>query len=176
MQRTVGRSADDGEMLFLRLLAQSQVAFAAYTRAENALESGVLSPAQREQIALAVAEINGSNHCLATHEISAKETGLSDEEIRSAQKASASDPKTEAMLRFVQALVLQRGDVSDEDFSSIRNAGFSGGEIIEVLANVVLNIFTNYFNILAQTEREHLTPPASQRVAPPQNAGSETRP
>jgi alkylhydroperoxidase family enzyme len=67
------------------------------------------------------------------------------------EEPSAKDPKTEAMLHFVQAIVLQRGDVNDEDFSALRQAGFSETEVIEILANVALNIFTNYFNILAHT-------------------------
>jgi uncharacterized peroxidase-related enzyme len=137
---------------FLKLLAKSPAAMNAFVQAESALAVGQLASPQREAIALAVAEINGCNYCLSAHEGAARQAGLSDEEIWLARKASANNPKLEAMLRFVQAVVLQRGEVNDEDFSAMRKAGFSDSEIIEVLANVAVNIFANYFNIIAQTD------------------------
>ena len=154
-RQAAGAAPNDGSPIFWRLLAKSRAAMIAYAQAENTLAKGVLPQLQREKIALAVAEINGSNYCLAAHEASARQAGLSTDDIKAARKASASDFKTETLLHFVQAIVLQRGDVSDGDFFSMRKAGFSDEEIIEVLANVVLNIFSNYFNILAQTDVDH---------------------
>ena len=147
---------------FLRLLAKSRAATVAYVQAEEALANGELTPYQREQIALAVAEIDGSAYCLAVHEKVAREIGLSDEEIQSARKALANNPKTQAMLHFVQAVVLQRGEVSDADFWAVRQAGFSEVEVVEILANISLNIFANYFNILAWTDLDFPRPRAGQ--------------
>jgi uncharacterized peroxidase-related enzyme len=143
---------------FLKLLAKSPASLLACVRAAEALSNGKLTSGQREEIALAVAEINGSNYCLAAHEATGRQAGLTDAEISLARKASAENPKTKAMLHFVQALVLQRGEVSDEDFTAIQKAGFSESEMIEILANVVLNIFANYFNLLAQTDLDGSRP------------------
>jgi uncharacterized peroxidase-related enzyme len=140
---------------FAKLLARSRPSLVAYTRAEGALAHGILTPSQRERIALVVAEINGSDYCLAAHQIKGREAGLSDLEMGAARKATASDPKTDAILHLAEALVLQRGEVGDADFSAIRKAGLSESEMIEVLANVVLNVFTNYLNILARTDLDH---------------------
>ena len=140
---------------FIRLLANSPVSLKAYVQAEEALANGQLTQKQREEISIAVAEINGSKYCLATHELAGRQAGLSDGDIWSARKALGDNPKANAMLHFVQAVVLQRGEVSDIDFSIMREAGFSDAEIIEVLANIVLNIFTNYFNLLAQTNLDY---------------------
>ena len=41
---------------------------------------------------------------------------------------------------------------SDSALENVRKAGYSDGEITEIVANVALNIFTNYFNHVAQTE------------------------
>jgi alkylhydroperoxidase family enzyme len=35
---------------------------------------------------------------------------------------------------------------------AVRRAGFSDGEIAEIIAHVALNIFTNYFNNTAEVE------------------------
>ncbi|HTV42070.1 MAG TPA: carboxymuconolactone decarboxylase family protein [Candidatus Sulfotelmatobacter sp.] len=149
------RGPDNNVTNFVKLLARSKASLAAYMRAEEALAHGMLTAPQREKIALVVAEINGSNYCLKTHQINGRNAGLSDAEIRAARQAKSSDPKTEAMLRLAEDLVLQRGEVGDMDFSAIRRAGVSDAEIIEVLANVTLNIFTNYLNIMARTDLDH---------------------
>ena len=137
---------------FLRILAKAPAAALAYMRIDRTLAAGQLAERQREQIALAVAEINGSNYCLRAHSVIGANTGLSDEEIQSARRASAPDAKTNQILRFTQSVVMQRGDVSDEDLRALRKAGISDAEVVEILANIALNIFTNYLNILSQTE------------------------
>ena len=77
------------------------------------------------------------------------------------------------MLRFTQSMVLQRGEISDDDLGALRKAGFSDAEVIEIVANIALNVFTNYLNILSKTEVDFpaLTdsqPPALQSApAPP---------
>jgi len=41
--------------------------------------------------------------------------------------------------------------VTDNDVKRVREAGYTDGEIAEIVANVALNIFTNYFDHVAQT-------------------------
>ena len=137
---------------FLHLLANSPAATEGYLACQGALAEGQLTARQRELLALAVAEINGSKYCLAAHALLAKKAGVSADDIRFARKATAADPQEDAMLRFAQAVTLQRGDVSEPDFQALKRARFSDGQIAEIVANIALNIFTNYFNVLARTE------------------------
>jgi hypothetical protein len=48
----------------------------------------------------------------------------------------------------------------------VKSAGFSEGEIAEVIANVAMNIFTNYFNETAKTEIDfpRAEPPLKRNV------------
>src|SRR5258708_5545691 len=137
---------------FLQVMANSPASLRAYIRADAALVRGQLTPRQREQVALAVAEINGSSYSLSAHYDTGKRFGLTHHEMQLARNATATDPKAETMLRFTQAVVLQRGDISDEDFQALRKAGFTDAQIVEIVANIALNIFSNYFNNVAQTE------------------------
>src|SRR5260370_8536631 len=57
---------------FFRLLANSPASLRAYLRADAALVRGQLTPRQRQQVALAVAEINGSSYSLSPPSDSAK--------------------------------------------------------------------------------------------------------
>ncbi len=43
-----------------------------------------------------------------------------------------------------------RGEVTDDDLSRIPHTGYSDAEITEIVANVVINLFTNYFHHVAQ--------------------------
>src|SRR5436190_23808573 len=85
---------------FLQLLANSPASLRAYIRADAALVRGQLTPRQRHQVALAVAEINGSSYSLSAHYEVGRSLGLTPKEMRSARKATAADPKAATMLRF----------------------------------------------------------------------------
>lgn len=141
-----GRPSPRGDCNFIHLLANSPTVLEAYLSFETTLAKGMLTPQQRELIALVVSEINGSKYGLSAHYAAAKEAGLSDEEIQMARKAASPDSKNNALLRFARAVTLQRGDVSDADFQPLREVGFSDSEIPEIVAAIALNIFTNYFN------------------------------
>jgi alkylhydroperoxidase family enzyme len=78
--------------------------------------------------------------------------GLKTEEIAASREAHSADAKRDAGLQFVQALVVQRGVVSDQALAQVKEAGFSDGDIAEIVANVAINIFTNYFNHVARTD------------------------
>ena len=43
-------------------------------------------------------------------------------------------------------------DVSESELATLRRAGVSDGETLEIVSNVVLNIFTNYINHVAETD------------------------
>jgi uncharacterized peroxidase-related enzyme len=137
---------------FHRILAHSPGTLRAFLFAQRALARGQLSPRQREQIALAVAEINGSSYGLSAHYDAGKKLGLTHKDMQMARQATASEAQAATMLGFTQKVVLQRGEVSDEDFLRMRHAGFKDPQIIEIVASIVLCLFANYCNSIARTE------------------------
>jgi alkylhydroperoxidase family enzyme len=44
---------------------------------------------------------------------------------------------------FAKALNEHRGEVTTAEFQAVRAAGFSDGEIVEIITLVALNVFTN---------------------------------
>lgn len=134
-----------------RVFGNSPAALEGYLNLSGALAGGVLSAKVREQIALAVAEINDCDYCRSAHTYIGGKVGLSDREIANARKATADDPRTAAILSLARTLVVQRGTISDADFSTARTAGLTDAEIVETVANVALNILSNYLNHVART-------------------------
>lgn len=136
----------------MKTMAQSAAVLDGYLSFSGALDSGVLSPRLREQIALTVGQANNCQYCLSAHSALGKMVGLKPEEIAAGRRATAADPKTAAALRFAQALVIHKGVVDDNALSAIRAAGYTDAEIVEIVAHVALNVLTNYFNHVAGTE------------------------
>lgn len=113
----------------------------------GALGSGKLGAKLSEQIAVAVADANRCEYCLAAHTALGKGAGLTLETMSQAQSGKSSDPKTQAALTFAVKLVKERAHISPDDVSTLKKAGFSDEEVAELLAHVALNIFTNYTNV-----------------------------
>ncbi len=130
-----------------RMTANSPAALDGYLGLNGALAKGTLKPQTRERIALAVAQINGCAYCLSAHTYLAKNLAkLDDAEIAANRAGTSGDAKADAAVRFAVALVRERGHVSDDAVSDVRAAGYSDGEIVEIVAHVALNTLTNYLN------------------------------
>ena len=57
-----------------------------------------------------------------------------------------------AALRFAAKVVETRGHVGAADVAALHEAGFSDGEVAEVIAVVVLNTYRSFFNLVARPE------------------------
>ena len=135
-----------------RAMANAPAVLDGYLLLSGALGKGALSAKDRERIALAVGQANGCEYCLAAHSTIGKMVGLTGDEILDSRRGTAVDPKTDAVIRFARKVVEERGRVRDVDVAEVRGAGWDDGAIAEVVANVALNIFTNYFNHVAETD------------------------
>lgn len=133
-----------------RAVANSPAALRSMWGSFGALGGGTLGARLGEQIAVAIADRNGCEYCLAAHTALGRKAGASAQEMAAAQAGESSDPKTAAALRFALAVVENRAHLQDADVAGLRAAGFSDGEIVEIMAHVALNLFTNYVNVAFQ--------------------------
>lgn len=136
-----------------RLVSNSPVALNALTALQGALGKGKLAPATRERIALTMAEANGCDYCLSAHTYTGtKFAKLDENEIDANRRGTSNDPKAAAAVEFARALVDARGSVALGEVEKVRAAGYSDAEILEIIAHVALNTFTNYVNEALGTE------------------------
>lgn len=135
-----------------RLIARSPAALQGYVANRNALGKA-LDVKTRERIALAVAQINGCDYCLSAHSYLALNLAkLSPEEIALNRAAASGDPQADAAVRFAAKVVGGRGRVTEAELKTVRDAGFTDGQIVEIIAVAAENIFTNMLNIVAETD------------------------
>ena len=135
-----------------RLIAASPAALQGFT-ANNGALAKTLDAKTRERIALAVAQVNGCDYCLSAHSyLGLNLAKISPAEIALNRQGRSSDAKADAAVRFAAKIVRERGHVADADVGSVRDAGFSDGQIVEIIAVAAENVFTNLLNLVAETE------------------------
>lgn len=136
-----------------RITATSPATLSGYLSLNSALAGGSLSAQNRERIALAVAEVNGCQYCLAAHQyLGTNLARLSSDEIEANRRGTSTNTTAAAAVEFAVKVVRNRGQVSDADLQAVREAGFTDAEIVEIVGHVALNTLTNYLNEVLGTE------------------------
>jgi uncharacterized peroxidase-related enzyme len=135
-----------------RVAANSAAALNAMVQMNGALAKGALTPKIREAIALAVAEANQCDYCLSAHAVLGRGAGLRESEIDRARAGTSEDPKLAAILAFTLIVVRKRAQVGQGEVSAVKAAGVTDAELAEIMGNIAFNVYTNYLNIVADTE------------------------
>jgi uncharacterized peroxidase-related enzyme len=133
-------------------LAHSPGALHFYLQGADGLGKGSFTARQRELIALAVADANACGYCLAAHTAIGGLVGLKADEMTAAQEGRSGNPRDAALVALARRIVATRGNLEAGDLSAARAAGLTDADILETIAVVALNVFTNYVNHIAGTE------------------------
>jgi uncharacterized peroxidase-related enzyme len=133
-------------------MAQSPALLRGYLGLSEALAGGALSARERELVALAVGEANRCEYCVSAHAAIGKGAGLSDAEVTAARQGRAQAGREDAIVRLARAVASERGVVADAPVAFARAAGLGDAELLDVVAQVALNVLTNTVNHLARTE------------------------
>lgn len=135
-----------------RLIAKSPAALGGFAAFSGALQK-TLDVKTRERIALAVAQVNGCDYCLSAHSYLASNLAkLGAEEIALNRRGGSTDPKADAAVRFAAKVTQERGHVSEAELAAVRLAGFTEAQVVEIIALVAENCFTNFLNEVAKTD------------------------
>ena len=136
----------------VKVIAASPHALRGYLGLSGALAHGALSKAERERLAVLTAARNRCGYCLAAHTLAGRAAGLSERELEASRAGEAGDERAAALLRLADAVLDHRGDIPDDELAAARRAGLTDAEVVDVVAEVALNTFTNYLNRLARPE------------------------
>lgn len=135
-----------------RLVGLSPAALQGFLGLSGALAK-TLDVKTRERIAIAVAQVNGCDYCLSAHAYLGLNLAKIDAaEITRNRHGSSSDAKASAAVAFAAKVAQHRGKVSDAELQAVRTAGYTDAQIVEIVALVAENVFTNFVNMVAQTE------------------------
>jgi len=136
----------------MRTMGNSPAVLEGYLNLSGALSTGTLGAKTGEILASAIAETNSCEYCAAAHDfIGQNLVKIPAIELESARNGRSQDAKTQAAITFAKTLINKQGKVDAQDVSSVKEAGYTDGEVGEIVAHVALNVFTNYFNNTAGT-------------------------
>ncbi len=138
----------------LRVIANSPAVLEGFLAMQECLDAGVLDKRLRYQIALAVSQANGSEYCVAAFSALGKAEGLSEEALRDARQANSPNRRTDAALKFAQALEGRPGQGLDRYLTRLHTVGFNYTEIAEIVAHAVLVSLSNYFYHVSRIEMD----------------------
>ncbi len=141
-------------------MAQSPTTLEAALIYNQNLKKGSLSEREIEAIALAVGQANSCDYCVAAHTAIGKMAGLSVEETLECRRGQVKDPKMNALVKLAIEIVETRGLPSAKTVADFRAAGYTDGALVEVIAWTTYDIFTNYFNHIAETVSDFPKAPA----------------
>ncbi|WP_114940777.1 carboxymuconolactone decarboxylase family protein [Mucilaginibacter endophyticus] len=134
--------------------AMSPIAFNAWAALFSVM-SKALDVKTRDSIGLAVSEVNGCNYCLTVHSYTAKHMAkLEPDEIILARKGHATESKRDAAVLFAKKVIETRGKVSDTDLASVRDAGYTDANIMEIIGLASMYSLTNFINNVSDPERD----------------------
>ena len=146
-----GATAAAGQLPnFLGVLAGSPAALRAYARFRSELRHGSLTLPTLERIALAIAEHYRSKPGLAIHTRTARQAGVGIDDIARARDWESADPREAALLRYLRALVEQRGHAPMHLHEEAREAGWSDEQLLEAIAVVALESLTAIVNVAGE--------------------------
>jgi uncharacterized peroxidase-related enzyme len=137
---------------FIRVLANSPKALEGFLGLYGAAAGFKVDKATQERIALAIAEGNGCQYCVSAHTAIGRHSGLSSDEMLLNRKGASSDVKAAAAVAFATALNDNLGDLTTAELDAARAAGLGDGELVEIIAIVALNIFTNILGKATRVE------------------------
>jgi AhpD family alkylhydroperoxidase len=122
-----------------RLVALSPAALQGFLGFNGALRKA-LDVRTRERIAIAVAQLNGCDYCLSAHIYLGLNLAKIDiAEIALNRRGASSDPRANAAVAFARKIA-----------ENPRRA--AEAQVIEIIAVVAENVFTNLVNIVAGTD------------------------
>ena len=137
---------------FAAIAAHGPEALKAMVAADAVLAASTLTKRDRETIKLVVSGVAGCDYCVAAHSLLGKLAGLKPEELENIRDGKPTgDAKRDTLIRFVRELAATSGTVSDVDFASIKAAGYSDAQLVDISLAFATITFTNVFNRINDT-------------------------
>ncbi len=136
----------------MREFAGAPAALNGYVALSTQFENSSLSPVEQQVVLLSAATVNRCHYCVAVHSAGALQAGAGEQAVAAIRNDDpVADARLQALRRFTQAVVRQRGWLDDETVEAFLDAGFENPQILEVLVGVALKTLSNYTNHIAET-------------------------
>lgn len=135
------------------VFAEAPAILEAYTSVSKILEtSSAFDATELQTVLLSASYKNECDYCMAAHTAIAGMQKVDQTVVQSLRDGTPlSDPKLEALRRFTQAVVEQRGFVAGDAIEAFLAVGYTNRHVLEVILGVGFKTLSNYVNHIAET-------------------------
>jgi len=133
------------------VMALSETALSNYLAFQNAKTT--FSNKEKQAVNLVVSQVNECSYCQAAHTTLGKMNGLTEEQTIEIRKGSAPfDNKLDALVKLAKEITAKIGFASTETVDSFINAGYSKGQVVELVFLVAEKTAMNYVHAITKVE------------------------
>lgn len=137
---------------FFGVLAESPASLQAYLDVGESIQHGVLTPIERQVVALTISVTTDCAYCVADHSTLAQMAGMPEQVLQELRdQKPLTDGKLNALRSLVLSILYHRGWVPATDLDQYERVGYTGRHILEVITLLALKIMSNYVNHVAKT-------------------------
>lgn len=129
--------------------AESPAVLGGYLALSASLDNGALSAVERQLVEIAVSTENACTYCVAAHSTIAGMLKARPEIVAAVRTGSpVGDAKLDALVSFTRAVARNKGFVPETAVAAFLAAGYSKGQLFEVVGHVGLKTLANYVHAL----------------------------
>lgn len=134
-------------------MAEAPTTLEAYLSLNSIIEKTSFTPAQQQVALLAVSVENQCDFCTVAHCAIGKMKQAKAQTLDALNlKEKIHDDSDAALATFTQAVVKDRGNISEKIINDFLSAGFTKQQILEVMIIVSIKTLSNYTNHLTKPE------------------------
>lgn len=135
------------------VMAHSETALENYLAFQNAKTS--FSNKEKQAVNLVVSQVNECVYCQSAHTLLGTMNGLSEEQTIEIRRGSASfDKKINALVVLAKEITSKKGFASSETIDAFINAGYSKGQVVELVFLVAEKTAMNYVHAITKVEND----------------------
>ncbi len=133
------------------VMALSDTALENYLAFQNARTT--FSNKEKQAVNLVVSQVNECLYCQSAHTLLGTMNGLTEEQTIEIRKGGAAfDLKLNALVSLAKEITVKKGFISDNALTNFINAGYTKGQIVELVMLVAEKSAMNYLHAITRLE------------------------
>lgn len=134
------------------VMASSPAITEAYLSVADIFSRSSLSPTEQQIVLLTVSYYHECTYCMAAHTAIAGMKNVDSDVVRALRdNQPLSDPKLQALRKFTNLLIENRGWMEDADMLAFLDAGYTESTMLDVMVGVAQKVLSNFTNHMAKT-------------------------
>src|SRR5215831_3448494 len=133
------------------VMAWSETALANYLSFQNSKTT--FSNKEKQAVNLVVSQVNECLYCQSAHTLLGTMNGLTEEQTIEIRRGAASfDIRLNALVKLAKEISEEKGFVSEGTLNGFLNAGYSKGQLVELVMLVAEKSAMNYLHAITKVE------------------------